>query len=58
MNENVQALMQEIATELKKGVRGDQAKLERLNKRLDRALGTELKPEDSARARAWERSRR
>lgn len=54
----VKELMDQIAAELKKGARRNTVKLDRLNDRLNKALGMELKGEDQELAEVWERSHR
>jgi hypothetical protein len=50
-------LMEQLAAELAKPKK-NQKLIEALNKQLDKALGTELKDEDTGKAEAWERGRR
>lgn len=51
------ALMNELAAELKR-VRPNQKRVEQLSARLDKLLGTTLKPENRKEAQRWERARR
>jgi hypothetical protein len=49
----------QLTAELKKPKsQQNQARIDKLNKALDKILGTELVEEDQDRAEAWERSRR
>jgi hypothetical protein len=53
----IKKLMEQLAAELRRP-RQNRALIEKLNRQLDRALGTELQPEDEVCAEVWERSRR
>ncbi len=57
MTTDTKALLDQIAAEMKKP-RPNQKLLDRLNKKLDQALGTELKDDDQELAEAYESSRR
>jgi hypothetical protein len=50
-------VMAELAAELKK-TKPNPKTVERLSRRLDQLLGTELPAEDAEQAEAWERGRR
>jgi hypothetical protein len=54
---NTQEIMSQLAAELKKS-KPNQKLVDQLNKKLDQALGTELKDEDKSLAKVWENSRR